>query len=115
MVSASTRLVCLLGHPVAHSVSPQIHNAAFAAAGVDAVYLGFDVEPEGLADAMTGLRSVGFRGANVTVPHKPAALALADAATTEAQAVGAVNTLFWDGDRLVADNTDAAGLRTVLE
>lgn len=113
--TARTRLVCLLGHPVGHSVSPQIHSAAFAAAGVDAVYLALDVDPPDLAAVVAGLRTVGFLGANLTVPHKQAGAALADEATREAEAVGAVNTLYWSGDRLVADNTDAAGLHTVLE
>ncbi|MDQ3974826.1 MAG: shikimate dehydrogenase, partial [Actinomycetota bacterium] len=112
---AATRLACLLGHPVAHSVSPQIHNAAFAAANVDAAYLAFDVAPGDLAAAVDGLRTLGFLGANLTVPHKRAALALGDAITAEAEAVGAANTLFWDGDRLLADNTDVGALHTVFE
>lgn len=115
VTSARTRLVCLLGHPVGHSVSPQIHAAAFAAAGVDAAYLAFAVEPQALDTAVAGLRAVGFLGANVTVPHKQAVLALADDRTAEAIAVGAANTLHWAGDRLVADNTDATGLQSVLE
>ncbi|HVM13829.1 MAG TPA: shikimate dehydrogenase [Egibacteraceae bacterium] len=115
MTSAQTRLVCLLGHPVDHSVSPQIHAAAFAAAGVDAVYLAFDVDPADLAAAVAGLRALRFTGANITVPHKTAVWDLVDAHTPEAEAVGAVNTLYWADGRLVADNTDAAGLQAVLE
>jgi shikimate dehydrogenase len=113
--SATTRLLCVLGHPVAHSISPQIHNAALAAAGIDAAYLAFDVQTERLAAAVAGLRALGFLGANVTVPHKRAVWDVVDGHSREAEAVGAANTLFWDGDRLVADNTDAAGLQTVLE
>jgi len=111
---ASTRLLALLGHPVDHSASPALHRAACAAAGVDATYLAFDVPPERLAAAVEGLRALGALGANVTVPHKQAVLELVDACTDEAQAVGAGNTLFWDGGRLVADNTDATGLHEVL-
>lgn len=114
MPSAQTRLVGLLGHPVAHSVSPQIHAAAFAAADVDAAYLAFDVTPQDLPAAVGGLRALRVLGANVTVPHKRSALMLVDACTSEAEAVGATNTLFWQGDRLVGDNTDATGLQTVL-
>lgn len=114
-MTARTRLACLLGHPVAHSRSPEIHNAAFAATGFDAVYLAFDVVPAAVGSAVGGLRALRLLGANVTVPHKRAALGLADERTPEAAAVGAANTLFWDGDRLVADNTDASGLGTVLE
>ncbi len=113
--SAATRLACLLGHPVAHSVSPQLHNAAFAAAGIDAVYVACDVGPERVTDAVAGLRALRVLGANVTVPHKQTVLPLADDATAEARLVGAANTLYWDGDRLLADNTDAAGLGDVLE
>lgn len=113
--TARTRLLCLLGHPVGHSVSPQIHSAALAATGVDAVYVALDVEHGVLGTAVAGLRAVGFLGANVTVPHKQAMFDLVDEATREAEAVGAVNTLYWSGDRLVADNTDALGLQTVLE
>ncbi|MGH8909864.1 MAG: shikimate dehydrogenase [Egibacteraceae bacterium] len=115
MSGSSTRAVCLLGHPVAHSVSPQIHNAGFAAARIDAVYLAFDVPPERIAAAIGGLRALGLLGANVTVPHKRAAWELADARTPEARLVGAANTLFWDSCALVADNTDARGLQEVLE
>ncbi|MEX2621001.1 MAG: shikimate dehydrogenase [Egibacteraceae bacterium] len=113
--TARTDLVALLGHPVGHSVSPQIHSAAFAAAGIDAVYVALDVEPDALATAVGGLRAVGFRGANITVPHKQAVGELADERTPEADAVGAVNTLYWSGGRLTADNTDATGLQAFLE
>lgn len=113
--AATTRLVALLGHPVGHSASPAMHAAAFAAADVDAAYLAFDVEPRGLADAVTGLRALGALGANVTVPHKTAALELVDRVTDEARGIGAANTLFWEDQALVADNTDAAGLSEVLD
>ncbi len=113
-ISPASRLACLLGHPVAHSVSPQIHNAAFAAAGVDAVYLAFDVPPSRVPEAVAGLRALGMLGANVTVPHKRAVWELADARTPEAELVGAANTLFWDAGALIADNTDAGGLQEVL-
>ena len=112
--TAATRLLVVLGHPVGHSLSPALHSAAIAAAGHDAVYLAVDVPPEEIGAAITGLRTLGFLGANVTIPHKHAALQAADDATEEARFIGAANTLFWDGERLVADNTDAAGLRGVL-
>ena len=114
MSTASTGLVALLGHPVAHSASPAIHSAAFAAAGVDAVYLAFDVAPGELSAAVAGLRALRVLGASATVPHKRAAWEAADSRTAEAELVGAANTLFWEGDALVADNTDAGGLQRVL-
>lgn len=112
--TSGTRLVCLLGHPVAHSVSPQLQSAAFGALDVDARYLAFDVPPGALGAAVAGLRTLGFLGGNVTVPHKQAVLALADRLTSEAELVGAANTLYWEGEQLVAHNTDASGLLTVL-
>ncbi len=91
-----------------------MHNAAFAALGLDLRYLAFDVLPDALPDAVTGLGALGARGANVTVPHKLAALTMAHLATQEAETVGAANTLRWDDGRLLADNTDARGLEDVL-
>jgi shikimate dehydrogenase len=112
--TAGTRLVALLGHPIGHSISPQLHGAALAAAGLDAVYLAFDVHPDDLGAAIAGLRSLGFLGANLTVPHKLAVLDHVDEATDEVAAVGAANTLFWRDGRLVADNTDARGLERAV-
>ena len=113
-ITTATRLVALLGHPVAHSISPQIHNAAFAAIGFDAVYLAMDVRPDRVAEAVRGLRAVGFLGANVTVPHKQAVYELVERRTSDAQRSGAGNTLYWDGDALAVDNTDVQALRDVL-
>jgi shikimate dehydrogenase len=69
-MSTATRAVALLGHPVAHSLSPRMQNAAFAERGLDWVYVALDVPPESLEDAVRGLRALGFAGANVTAPHK---------------------------------------------
>src|SRR5439155_3190329 len=69
-ISTGTRLVALLGHPVAHSLSPQMQNAAFAARGLDWTYVALDVPPEQLEEAVHGLAALGFVGANVTAPHK---------------------------------------------
>lgn len=114
MTTAATRTVALLGHPVAHSRSPQIHTAAFAAAGVDAVYVTADVAPADLPAAVAGLRALGLLGANVTVPHKQAVVDLVDALSSIAELAGAVNTLWWDGGALAGDNTDVTGLLAVL-
>lgn len=113
-LTAATRLVALLGHPVAHSISPQIHNAAFAAGGVDAVYVALDVEPEAVATAVAGLAAVRFLGANVTVPHKRSVWLEVPRRTQDAERSGAANTLFWDDGVLAVDNTDVAALRKVL-
>jgi shikimate dehydrogenase len=104
MLSASTRLVALLGHPVAHSLSPRMQNAAFAARALDWAYVACDVEPERLEAAVDGLHALGFVGANVTAPHKLAAVALCDTGEPS------VNTLVFDGDGAHGSSTDAAVL-----
>ncbi len=115
-ISGTTKVVGLLGWPVAHSVSPQMHNAAFQALGLDWCYIPLPVPPEALGDAVRGLRALGLRGANVTVPHKEAVIPFLDALSPEAQAVGAVNTLVVREDsRLEGHNTDVVGVRAALE
>jgi shikimate dehydrogenase len=105
VVSASTRLVALLGHPVAHSLSPRMQNAAFAARGLDWVYVALDVPPERLEEAVRGVAALGFAGANVTAPHKLAVARLLDAG------IPSVNTLIVRDGGLEAHTTDAATLR----
>ncbi len=104
-ISARTRLVALLGHPVAHSLSPRMQNAAFAARGLDWAYVALDVPPDRLADAVRGLAAAGFVGANVTAPHKLAAARLCDEADAES-----VNTLVFEDGRIIGTSTDAAVL-----
>jgi shikimate dehydrogenase len=103
------------GWPVAHSRSPQMHNAALAAAGLgDWRYLRLPLPPELFAETVRALPAAGFRGVNVTIPHKHAALALADRATDAAGAIGAANTLTFEDGAILADNTDAPGLLAAL-
>ena len=104
------------GWPVAHSRSPAMHNAALAAVGLERWrYQHLPLPPELFAEAVRALPAAGFAGINVTIPHKEAALALADDATATARAVGAANTLTFGPDRAVhADNTDAPGLIAAL-
>jgi shikimate dehydrogenase len=102
VIEASTRLVGLLGHPVAHSLSPRLQNAAFAARGLDLAYVALDVPPERLEEAVRGLAALGFVGANVTAPHKLAVAALCE---TEAPSV---NTLVLRDGRIAGHSTDAA-------
>jgi len=108
--------VYLLGDPVAHSLSPVIHNAAFHAAGLDAAYRTRRVAPEELPEAVAALRAPGVLGANVTIPHKQTVVGLLDALAPAAEAIGAVNTIVRQEDgRLLGDNTDAAGFLHGLE
>ncbi len=106
----STRLgVC--GWPVAHSRSPAMHNAALAALGLhDWRYQHLPIPPEVFSATVRALERAGFAGVNVTIPHKEAALALADSATGAARAIGAANTLSFADGQIAADNTDAPGL-----
>jgi shikimate dehydrogenase len=106
----------VLGWPVAHSRSPAIHNAALRAVGLDDWrYQRLPVPPELFAETVRALPGAGFVGANVTIPYKEAALALADEATPSARAIGAANTLrFAPSGAVAADNTDAPGLLAAL-
>ena len=108
-LTGETRLLGVIGHPIAHSLSPRMHNASFAATGLDYVYVPLDVRPEVLAAAVAGLGALGFRGFNVTMPHKEAILPLLDHADTAARLTGAVNTVVVEGGRLLGTNTDGPG------
>jgi shikimate dehydrogenase len=115
-VTGNTRVCALIGDPVEHTVSPAMHNAAFAAAGLDFIYVPFRVRPEGLAAAVAGLRALNVRGFNVTIPHKVAVIPLLDGLDSLAEKIGAVNTVVNDGGVLKGFNTDAAGfMRAALE
>lgn len=106
----------ILGHPVAQSLSPGMHNAGFAALSLNAIYVPFPTPPEHLETAVVGLRAAGVRGFNLTVPHKSAILPLLDEVTPEAAAIGAVNTVRNDNGRLSGTNTDGLGfLRSLQE
>jgi shikimate dehydrogenase len=112
-VSAATRVAAVIGDPVAHSRSPDLHNAAFAAAGLDAVFVAWRVAPADLAAAVAGFRALGLLGASVTVPHKQAVAALCDRLAAPADTIGAVNCLAFEraggGVRVIGHNTDAGG------
>jgi shikimate dehydrogenase len=109
-----TAVYAVLGWPVAHSRSPAMHNAAFQTLDLDAVYVPLAVPPERLAQAIAALRALDIAGANVTLPHKAALLALLDEVEPGARAIGAVNTIVRDGQRLLGANTDAEGLARSL-
>ena len=111
-----TRLFGLLGHPVAHSLSPAMHNTAFRALEMNAVYLAWDVAPGGVATALRGLAALGCGGANVTVPHKEEAFRAVDQLDESARLAGSVNTVVFTPGGLVGHNTDAPGfLRAARE
>lgn len=99
----------IFGYPIGHSISPAMHRAAFARAGVDASYDAWETHPDALADAVAKLRGDEYLGANVTIPHKRAAMAHLDEIDPAAREIGAVNTIVKRGGRLFGTNTDAGG------
>lgn len=113
MITGKTNIVGLIGYPVSHSVSPQMHNAAFAKLELDWCYIPLPVATAPAAligEAVIGLRALGLRGANVTVPHKQAVMPHLDTLTQAAQAIGAVNTIRVEPNgTFLGDNTDARG------
>jgi shikimate dehydrogenase len=113
-VGGATHVVGVIGWPVAHSLSPAIHNAAFATLGLDWVYVPLPVAPGNMRAAADGLVGLGFRGANVTMPHKTESADLADDLSEEARRLRAVNTFVVTGDRLHGHNTDAPGFDRFL-
>jgi shikimate dehydrogenase len=112
----ATKRLAALGHPIAHSRSPAMHNAALRELGLvpEWGYEAIDVEPERFEARVRAMAGEGFAGANVTVPHKLAALAVADQASPAAREIGAANTLTFRDAAIVADNTDAEGLLAAL-
>jgi shikimate dehydrogenase len=120
MIDSRTQLVGVISWPVEHSLSPVMHNAAFEDLGMNWRYVPFPVVPGAAADAARGLIPLGFRGANVTVPHKQDVSGGVDRLSTEAKAIGAINTLCVEGERgsgrtVLGHNTDLAGFLDGLE
>jgi shikimate dehydrogenase len=109
------RLFGVLGDPVDHSLSPAMHNAAFAASELPYLYLRFRVPSDALGEALAEARKLDVGGLNLTLPLKEAGLRLVDEATPEARTIGAVNTIVFDGGRLLGDNTDARGFLRALD
>jgi shikimate dehydrogenase len=114
-VEGTTRVVGILGHPVDHSLSPRMHNAAYAAAGLDYVYVPFRATPDTVRGVVRAMRTLGLVGFNVTVPFKQDVLKLVDRLTGTAATIGAVNTIYRDGDDIVGHNTDGIGFTEALK
>ncbi len=113
-IRATSGVLGVIGDPIAHSFSPDMHNAAIDALGIDFCYVAFHVLPEGVGAAIQGLRGLNIRGLNVTLPHKLAVMSHLDRISEEALAVGAVNTISHEEDELVGYNTDVYGVLTAL-
>ena len=113
-IDGSTTLVGVFGHPVAHTASPAMHNAAFAALEMNWAYLAFDVDPAALRPALVGARDMGLRGINLTVPHKLLALEIVEEVDAEAHRLGAVNTVAIEGGKWRGFNTDGYGIAKAI-
>jgi shikimate dehydrogenase len=109
-VQGKTRVVCIIGNPVRHSLSPIMQNAAFAACQLDYVYVPFAVTPGNLGQAVIGLKALGVCGFNVTIPHKTAIIPFLDRLDESAESAGAVNTVLVNAAGLTGYNTDGDGL-----
>jgi shikimate dehydrogenase len=108
-IKGTTSLIGIIGHPLRHTLSPLIHNLALECLGLDFCYVPFDVEPGSLAKAVAGLRALGLKGVNVTIPHKESIIPLLDEVSDEARVLGAVNTIHISGQSACGHNTDARG------
>lgn len=115
MITGKTKLLGVIGHPVEHSLSPVMHNAALAQLGLDYVYLPFPIAPDNLEVAIAGLATIGVVGFSVTIPHKQAIIPLLAEISPVAQAIGAVNTVTRRGDQWVGTNTDIEGFISPLQ
>jgi shikimate dehydrogenase len=113
-INAATRLCAVYGSPIAHSASPAMHNAAFAALGLNWRYLAFEVDPKNLRAAIDGARAMNFAGLNLTVPHKLLAVDMVDALDDSAKKWGAVNTILFNQKGATGFNTDAGAIATSL-
>ncbi len=105
----------LFGYPVEHSLSPEMHNAAFNKLGLDYTYLPFEVKPERLKEAVMGIKGLNLRGVNLTIPHKEEVIPYLDQVSKEARLIGAVNTIKNKDGKLIGYNTDGQGFITSLK
>ncbi len=113
IIDQHTRLYGVTGYPIGHSLSPTMHNRAFSAKGLNAVYMAF--ETRDIAGGLKGMRALGIKGMSVTLPHKSAVIPLLDEVDGLAKRIGAINTIVNDDGRLVGYNTDAVGALKALE
>lgn len=115
-VKATTDIYGIFGHPVKHSLSPDMHNSAFNTLGLNSVYVAFDIDPESIEEATRAIRVMGIRGINITIPHKQTIIPYLDEVSPDAKLTGAVNTVKNENGRLSGYNTDVGGfLRAIRE
>ncbi len=113
-INAHTKIFCLIGHPVEHSMSPTMWNPALRELGLNYVYIALDVHPNNLENAIRGLKALNIEGMNVTIPHKEEVIKFLDEIEPMAQKIGAINTIKNENGRLIGRNTDAGGAKKAL-
>ncbi|MFX1587159.1 MAG: shikimate dehydrogenase [Promethearchaeota archaeon] len=113
-VTARTKILCVIGHPIEHSMSPIMHNAAIKDLGLDYLYIAFDIPPNRLKEAIKGLKTLNIRGINVTLPYKEKVMKFIDKVDEIAQKIGAINTIKNEDGLLIGRNTDAEGANKAL-
>lgn len=109
MITGNTKVLGIFGYPVKHTLSPLMQNAALEAAGLDYLYMPFEVRPDQLESAVTGIKALGISGVNVTIPHKEKIIPFLDEITDEARLIGSVNTIENRNGKLIGHNTDSRG------
>jgi len=115
-VKATTDIYGIFGHPVKHSLSPDMHNSAFSTLGLNSVYVAFDIDPENIEEATKAIRIMGIKGINITIPHKQTIIPYLDEVSPDAKLTGAVNTVKNENGKLSGYNTDVGGfLRAIRE
>lgn len=115
-VKATTSIYGIFGHPVKHSLSPDMHNSAFGELGLNSVYVAFDIEPENIGEATNAIRTMSIKGINITIPHKQTIIPFLDEVSPDATLTGAVNTVKNENGKLSGFNTDVGGfLRAIRE
>ena len=114
VISSHTKLLCIIGYPIEHSMSPTMHNPALQELGLDYVYVAFEVHPDNLKNAVDAIRALGIKGINVTIPHKETIMKFLDEIDPISEKMGAINTIKNDEGYLKATNTDAAGAKKSL-
>ncbi len=113
-ITAHTKTLCIIGHPVEHSMSPPMHNAALQELNLDYIYVAYEVHPENLENAVNGFRALDIKGINVTIPHKENIIKFLDEVDPIAKKMGAINTIKNEEGYLIAKNTDATGAKKSL-
>src|SRR5210317_2011250 len=109
-IDHETKIVGIIGHPIKHSFSPQMHNLTFRQQGLNYIYIPFDVLTTNLKDSLKAMGILGIRGLNVTIPHKEKIMQYMDHVSEEASTVGAVNTVVNEGNQFFGYNTDISGI-----